>query len=73
MAGQTKRHSLFEAVANIVVGLLVSFSAQLIILPMFGGHFTFADNVKISGLFTVVSLIISYILRRIFNYWTIRK
>lgn len=64
---QTKRHSLLEAIANIVIGYFVAVASQIIIFPMFGINIPFGDNFIMGILFTVVSLIRSYTLRRLFN------
>lgn len=65
---QTKLGSLTEAWANIAVGFGVNFAANLIILPLFGFHsLTVRNNLIIGLLYTVISLVRSYVLRRWFN------
>jgi len=64
---QSKRHSAFEAVANVVIGYLVSVAANILILPLFGYAVTVADSFGIGLAFTAVSLVRSYVLRRLFN------
>lgn len=64
---QSKRNSAFEAVANVVIGYLVSVLANVLILPLFGYNVTVGDSFAIGLAFTVVSLVRSYILRRLFN------
>lgn len=57
-----------EAWANIVIGFTINFTANLIFLPMFG--FTTLTAAKAFGIglvFTAISLIRSYVLRRCFN------
>ena len=54
---QSRSMSWAEAVANTAVGYAVAVVTTAIVLPMFG----------ISAIFTVVSLIRSYVLRRAFN------
>jgi len=66
---QSRTHSVFEAVANVAAGYGVAVSAQLVIFPLFGMHVPLHDHLLISGLFTVVSLVRSYALRRLFNRW----
>ena len=60
---------MIEAVANVFIGYWVAVAATQAILPMFGISVRFDQNLAISGLFTVVSLIRSYCLRRLFNRW----
>jgi len=71
--GQTKRDSLLEATINIMIGYGVAIAAQKVIFPVFGIQVSTADDCKIAGLFTIVSLIRSYVLRRLFNWWHVYK
>lgn len=65
---QTKLGSIAEAWANIAVGFGVNFTANMIILPLFGFHsLTLRTNLIIGLLYTVISLVRSYVLRRWFN------
>jgi len=64
---QSKRNSAFEAATNVAIGYLVSVLANVLILPMFGYNVTIGDSFAIGLAFTIVSLVRSYILRRIFN------
>jgi hypothetical protein len=67
---QSKKHSAFESIANVVVGYLVSFAANMTILPLFGFTLSVSDGAWIGVFYTIVSLFRSYILRRIFNRLT---
>jgi hypothetical protein len=65
---QTKFGSVIESLANIAVGFTINFTANLIILPLFGFHnLTVRNNFIIGILYTVISLVRSYVLRRWFN------
>ena len=64
---QSKAYSLIESVTNIIVGYFVALGAQLVVFPMFGLSVPVRDNILIGLVFTVVSLVRSYGLRRIFN------
>jgi len=68
---QTKKHSLIESCTNILIGYQVALVSQLIIFPFFDIHIPLSDNMIIGGWFTIISLIRSYILRRLFNKVTI--
>ena len=64
---QTRLGSLVESIANVVVGYWVAVGAQMAIFPLFGVHLPLQQNMAIGGLFTVVSLVRSYCLRRLFR------
>lgn len=64
---QTRLGSLVESIANVVVGYWVAVGAQAAIFPLFGVHLPLQQNMAIGGLFTVVSLVRSYCLRRLFR------
>lgn len=64
---QTKTHSAIEAITNVAVGYIVATLATWFILPLFGYRVSVSDAFGISALFTVVSIIRSYALRRLFN------
>jgi hypothetical protein len=70
---QLKRHSLLESVVNVVVGYGVALLSQLIIFPVFGLKVSLRDNVLIGVFFTIISIIRSYLLRRLFNKLTDTK
>ena len=64
---QSKVMSLVESLTNVAVGIMVSFASQLVIFKAYGIHIALADNVMITLWFTVISVIRSYALRRVFN------
>lgn len=61
---QTRLESLVEAFINCIVGYLVSFTANAIILPMVGIHVTVKQNLLIGAGMTVVSVARQYAIRR---------
>jgi hypothetical protein len=65
---QSKIMSAVEASTNVLIGYLVSVAANIVILPLFGYNVTVADSFAIGLAFTAVSLVRSYILRRVFNW-----
>lgn len=65
---QRRIFSLLESLANIAAGYFIALGAQIVIFPLFGIHIPLSDDLKISALFTIVSLVRSYTLRRIFNH-----
>ena len=62
--------SAVEAVANVAVGYLVAVASTAVVLPAFGYAVTAVDALGISAVFTAVSLVRSYALRRAFNWWS---
>lgn len=71
--GQKKSHSFAESLFNVIVGFAVSYAANLIVLPWFGFKVSSQAAFGIGIIFTVISIVRSYILRRIFNrimLWT---
>ena len=67
MAPQSCLMSLVESVTNVVVGFLLALLTQFTIFPLFGLAVSIADNLVISSIFTAVSLLRSFALRRLFE------
>jgi len=59
--------SFVEAVVNIAVGYCLAILTQIFVFPLFGLHATMSENVLIGGIFTLISLVRSFILRRAFE------
>lgn len=72
MSGQSRHMSLLEAVVNTLAGIGVAIVAQILIFPLFGIHIDFTDTSLIAIIFTGISLVRSYLLRRVFNYVSVR-
>lgn len=64
---QSHRMSMLESVINVAVGYGVALGAQVVIFPLFGIHVGLATQAKIGVAFTGVSLVRSYLLRRLFD------
>ncbi len=64
---QTRTGSIIEAVVNTVVGFAINFTANMLIFPLFGLHISPGANALMGCLYTVISIVRSYILRRTFN------
>ncbi len=65
--------SLLESIANVVVGYVVAVGAQLVVFPLFGMHATLRENLMIGLIFTGVSLVRSFLLRRVFENLRLRQ
>jgi len=64
---QSKIRSWKEAWTNILVGYIICFTANALILPHFVEGFTVKDNLIVGIFYTCISLIRSYCIRRWFN------
>lgn len=64
---QSKRSSLVESIVNTAVGFLTSLILQVIIFPIFGVHLSANEHVVMTIIFTVVSIVRGYAVRRIFE------
>lgn len=65
---QTRLGSFVEAHANLVVGFTINYTANMLILPLFGfTSLTAGKNFLIGLVYTVISLVRQYVLRRYFN------
>ena len=66
---QSRKGSLLEAFINVLLGYGVAVASQIVIFPLFGVNISITENMAIGGFFTVVSIVRSYALRRLFNWW----
>ena len=64
---QTRLGSLIEACLNTAIGFSISLALAPIVYPLFGHSFTLAQNVGITVVFTGVSILRGYVVRRWFN------
>lgn len=64
--------SFTESLVNVAIGYGIAIAAQEVIFPLFGVHIPFRDNLTIGAMFTVISIVRSYCLRRVFNWWHCR-
>lgn len=64
---QSKKQSLIESLTSTTIGIIIGVVLNLTILPIFGYPVSLSDSLWISVIFTVISIIRSYIIRRWFN------
>jgi hypothetical protein len=64
---QSRSCSLLEACTNVALGFLLALPTQWVVYPQFGIRTTFATDSAIALIFTVVSLVRSYLVRRAFE------
>ncbi|WP_291207037.1 hypothetical protein [Hyphomonas sp.] len=64
---QSRLMSAVEATANVAVGYGIAVITQVMVFPLFGLNASLIENLILGSIFTIVSLIRSYTLRRMFN------
>ncbi len=64
---QSRRTSAIEACTNVVIGWLVALGTQLVAFPVVGLQVGLSQNLTLSGIFTAVSLVRAYAIRRVFE------
>jgi hypothetical protein len=64
---QSRKTSLIESFTQTFVGILVSFIIQLIIYPFLDIKVSVQQNIFITFVFTIASIIRGYLIRRYFN------
>lgn len=64
---QSRIMSLVEAITNVVVGYVLAIVTQIVVFPWFGIETGLAEHLTIGFAFLGVSLVRSYLLRRLFE------
>ncbi len=64
---QSKIDSLIEALLSTFIGFVVSFTANLVLMPMLGIPVSLSQNFVLTVAFTFVSVARSYLVRRFAN------
>ena len=67
MGQQTKTHSILESITNTGIGVLITLIFSPIIYSMVGMKYTYSQLGMATILFTILSIIRGYIVRRFFN------
>lgn len=65
---QSPLQSLLETCISVAIGFLVALATQVLVFPAFGLTVSLGENLLIGTIFTVISVIRSYAVRRLFNY-----
>ena len=65
--GQSRKHSFFEVCCSTAFGYIIALGTQYLVFPWFEIETSHSDNMTIALIFTLVSIIRSYIFRRLFN------
>ena len=64
---QSRTMSAAESVANVAIGFGIALATQVVVFDALKIPVSLEQNLWIGVVFTVVSLIRSYLLRRVFN------
>ena len=67
-SGPNPRAAIVEAWANIVLGFSVNFVANFLILPLVDAHITAAQNFWMGWIYTSISILRQYAIRRWFQH-----
>jgi hypothetical protein len=65
---QRRGTSLIESLLNCLIGVGVAIAGQIIVFPLFSIHISLFDTGLIALIFTGVSVLRSYLVRRLFEY-----
>lgn len=71
--GQSMRDSIVETWTNIFIGFAINFTANLVVLPMAGLPIGPMGAFQIGVVFTAISIIRTFVIRRWFNQLMVRK
>lgn len=64
---QSNKKSIIESFTNTSTGLVIAFLVQYLMYPILGIEVTTQQNLLLTLVFFVVSVIRGYIVRRLFN------
>ena len=67
LLGDRIQTTSLDVLECLIEGYLLSLITQVVVFPIFQIEVSLADNMAISVIFTVVSLVRSYVLRRVFE------
>jgi len=70
---QSRRMSMAESLTNVAVGYGIAVATQIAVFPLFGLEVRLSDNLAMGAIFTGVSILRSYSLRRLFEAIRVRK
>lgn len=66
-SGQSRSASLFETLTSTVMGFILSVAVQRALFPAMGHDLALAENMVVASVFTAVSILRGYTVRRLFN------
>lgn len=69
---QTRVMSLVEVATSSLIGFVVAVFINWALLPMFGMHPSFSQSFWFTLIFTAISIVRSYLVRRFFAVYVVR-
>lgn len=66
---QSRKLSAIEAAFSTFIGLAVAYITQISVFPLFGIHVEQETHLTLVAIFTSVSIVRGYLVRRLFNLW----
>jgi hypothetical protein len=70
---QSRRHSLHETLVSTLVGFFISTLLNMFVVPLIvHAPVHLAQNLTLTGMFTVASILRGYVIRRHYNRKTLR-
>jgi hypothetical protein len=64
---QSKFHSFIESLMNQTIGYILALITQVIVFSFYNITVSLSQNLQITLIFAIISILRSYIIRRIFN------
>ncbi|WP_374433333.1 hypothetical protein [Tabrizicola sp.] len=65
--GQSRSASFLETLTSTLLGFVLSVAVQRALFPAMGHDFGYAENLVVASVFTAVSILRGYTVRRVFN------
>lgn len=65
---QSRKMSFAETLLSTAIGYGVALGTQAVVFPLFGLEATLGQNLAIGAIFTAVSIVRGYCVRRLFNF-----
>lgn len=69
---QTRFMSLVESLGNVAIGYGIAVVSQIVVFAHWGVHLDLAQNMEMAVVFTIISIVRSFTLRRVFEFIRVR-
>ena len=69
---QSRTMSAVESVVQIGVGFVIAIIIQAVVFPHLGIWIGYRVAIEIALIFTVISIVRSYLIRRLFEWWRVK-
>lgn len=64
---QSRRKAIIEAWINVFIGFSINFVMNMLLLPLVGAELTVVSNLSLGFIYTSISIIRQYVIRRWFD------